>query len=280
MDTNLLRSQIERIDTLPTIPSVLRKLLVVIENPKISLTEIGNFISNDPVLTSRVLKMVNSPIYGFPGRISSVQQALILLGLNVVRGLLLGVSVFEVMQKSMVGLWEHSLGCAVSARIIAKKKNIPEPEEVSISALLHDIGKVVMILRFKEEYDIVMKEAEAGDMLIIDAERQVFGITHADSGAWIAKKWNFPLSLIEVIEYHHKPNLTKCMPMNSAIVHLADILTRAVGFGFAGDNYVPSVNPAAWELLGLSDADLRAILDEMDRTLSEADSFLISDEPS
>ncbi len=280
MDTNLLRSQIERIDTLPTIPSVLRKLLVVIENPKISLTEIGNFISNDPVLTSRVLKMVNSPIYGFPGRISSVQQALILLGLNVVRGLLLGVSVFEVMQKSMVGLWEHSLGCAVSARIIAKKKNIPEPEEVSISALLHDIGKVVMILRFKEEYDMVMKEAEAGDMLIIDAERQVFGITHADSGAWIAKKWNFPLSLIEVIEYHHKPNLTKCMPMNSAIVHLADILTRAVGFGFAGDNYVPSVNPAARELLGLSDADLRAILDEMDRTLSEADSFLISDEPS
>ncbi|MGO9951687.1 MAG: HDOD domain-containing protein [Dissulfurispiraceae bacterium] len=280
MDTNLLRSQIERIDTLPTIPSVLRKLLVVIENPKISLTEIGNFISNDPVLTSRVLKMVNSPIYGFPGRISSVQQALILLGLNVVRGLLLGVSVFEVMQKSMVGLWEHSLGCAVSARIIAKKKNIPEPEEVSISALLHDIGKVVMILRFKEEYDMVMKEAEAGDMLIIDAERQVFGITHADSGAWIAKKWNFPRSLIEVIEYHHKPNLTKCMPMNSAIVHLADILTRAVGFGFAGDNYVPSVNPAAWELLGLSDADLRAILDEMDRTLSEADSFLISDEPS
>lgn len=280
MDPKLLRSQIERIDTLPTIPGVLRKLLAVIENPKISLTEIGNFISNDPVLTSRVLKMVNSPIYGFPGRISSVQQALILLGLNVVRGLLLGVSVFEVMQRSMVGLWEHSLGCAVAARIIAKKKNIPEPEEVSVSALLHDIGKVVMILRFKEEYDQVMKEAEAGDMLIMDAEKLVFGITHADSGAWIAKKWNFPLSLVEVIEYHHKPNLSKGVPVNSAIVHLADILTRAVGFGFAGDNYVPALNPSAWEQLGLTDTDLREILDEMDRTLSEADAFLITDEPS
>lgn len=280
MDPKLLRSQIERIDTLPTIPSVLRKLLAVIENPKISLTEIGNFISNDPVLTSRVLKMVNSPIYGFPGRISSVQQALILLGLNVVRGLLLGVSVFEVMQKSMVGLWEHSLGCAVAARIIAKKKNIPEPEEVSVSALLHDIGKVVMILRFKDEYDIVTREAEGGNMLIIEAERQVFGITHADSGAWIAKKWNFPLSLVEVIEYHHKPGLTKILPVNSAIVHMADILVRAVGFGFAGDNHVPPVNQDAWQLLGLSDADLREILDEMDRTLSEADAFLISDEPS
>jgi putative nucleotidyltransferase with HDIG domain len=280
MDPKLLRSQIEGIDTLPTIPSVLRKLLVVIENPKISLTEIGNFISNDPVLTSRVLKMVNSPIYGFPGRISSVQQSLILLGLNVVRGLLLGVSVFEVMQKSMVGLWEHSLGCAVAARIIAKKKNVPEPEEVSVAALLHDIGKVVMILRFKEEYDKVMKEAEAEDMLIMDAERKVFGITHADSGSWIAKKWNFPLSLVEVIEYHHRPGLTKGMPINSAIVHMADILTRAVGFGFAGDNHVPAVNSGAWDMLGLKDADLREIIDEMDRTLSEADAFLISDESS
>jgi putative nucleotidyltransferase with HDIG domain len=278
MDPKLLRSQIEQIDTLPTIPGILRKLLVVIENPKISLTEIGNFIQNDPVLTSRVLKMVNSPIYGFPGRISSVQQALILLGLNVVRGLLLGVSVFEVMQKSMVGLWEHSLGCAVTARIIAKKKNIPEPEEISVSALLHDIGKVVLILRFKDEYEKVVKEAESKNMLIMEAEKEIFGITHAESGAWVAKKWNFPVSLVEVIEYHHKPSLSKIVTVQTAIVHLSDILTRSVGFGFAGDNYVPAINPAAWELLELSEADLRQIIDEMDHTLQDAGDFLLGDD--
>jgi putative nucleotidyltransferase with HDIG domain len=278
MDPKLLRSQIEQIDTLPTIPGILRKLLVVIENPKISLTEIGNFIQNDPVLTSRVLKMVNSPIYGFPGRISSVQQALILLGLNVVRGLLLGVSVFEVMQKSMVGLWEHSLGCAVTARIIAKKKNIPEPEEISVSALLHDIGKVVLILRFKDEYEKVVKEAESKNMLIMEAEKEIFGITHAESGAWVAKKWNFPVSLVEVIEYHHKPSLSKIVTVQTAIVHLSDILTRSVGFGFAGDNYVPAINPAAWELLELSEADLRGIIDEMDHTLQDAGDFLLGDD--
>ena len=94
-----MRSQIESIDSLPTIPSILRKLLAVIERPKISINEIGSFIANDPVLTSRVLKVVNSPIYGFPGRISSLNQALILLGLNVVRGTPLGVSVFEAMQR-------------------------------------------------------------------------------------------------------------------------------------------------------------------------------------
>jgi putative nucleotidyltransferase with HDIG domain len=277
-DPGQLRAQIEQIDTLPTIPAVLRKLLKLIENPKVSLTEVGNFIQSDPVLTSRVLKMVNSPIYGFPGRISAVQQAIILLGLNVVRGLLLGVSVFEMMQKSMVGLWEHSLGCAIASRIIAKKKNLPEPEEISIAGLLHDIGKVVMILRYKEEYDRVMMESNSKDLFVMEAEKEIFGVTHADGGSWIAKKWNFPLSLVEIIAYHHKPNLSKTLPMQTAIVHLGDILTRSVGFGFSGDHHVPAVNPAAWELLALSDADLRDILDQMDTAFGEAETFLIGDE--
>jgi|WetSurMetagenome_2_1015567.scaffolds.fasta_scaffold00020_76 putative nucleotidyltransferase with HDIG domain len=277
-DPKVLRAQIEQIDTLPTIPSVLQKLLKLIENPKVSLTEVGSFIQSDPVLTSRVLKMVNSPIYGFPGRISAVQQALILLGLNVVRGLLLGVSVFEVMQKSMVGLWDHSLGCAIASRIIAKKKGLPEPEEISIAGLLHDIGKVVLILRYKEDYDRVMKESDARDLFVVESEKEVFGITHADAGAWIAKKWNFPLSLVEIIDYHHKPNLSKSLPVQAAIVHLGDILTRSVGFGFSGDYHVPAVNPAAWELLNLSNSDLREILDEMDGAFSEAETFLIGDE--
>jgi HD-like signal output (HDOD) protein len=148
LDIQSLRDKVERINTLPTIPSVLKKLLGVIENPKISLSEISSFISNDPALATKVLRMVNSPVYGFPGRISSVNQAVILLGLNVVKGLLLGVSVFDLMQKSMIGLWEHSIGCAIVARIIAKKKQFKEPEEVSAGGLLHDIGKVILILQF------------------------------------------------------------------------------------------------------------------------------------
>jgi putative nucleotidyltransferase with HDIG domain len=278
MDIQALRSQIERIDTLPTIPSVLRKLLGVIENPKISLNEIGSFISNDPVLTSRVLKVVNSPVYGFPGRISSVSQSLILLGLNVVKGMLLGVSVFEAMQMTMVGLWEHSLGCAVTARIIAKKKELKEPEEVSVAALLHDIGKVVLGLKFPDEYKKIMSDAETKDIFIFDAEKNYFGINHADAGAWIAQKWNFPRSLVEVIEYHHKPHLSKNVAMQTAIVHLSDILIRAKGFGFAGDNSVPAINNAAWQMLNLSGSDVKDILDEMEDSLSQADDFLLSDE--
>ena len=278
MDIQNLRSQIEKVDTLPTMPSVLKKLLKVIENPKVSLNEIGNFISSDPVLTTRVLKVVNSPIYGFPGRISSVSQALILLGLNVVRGMLLGVSVFEVMERAMVGLWEHSMGCAVTARIIAQKKGVKEPEEISVAALLHDIGKVVLSLKFTEEYKDILSNAEKNGLYISEAEKNYFSITHAEAGAWIAQKWNFPKSLVEVIEYHHKPHLSKNIPVQSAIVHLADILIQARGFGFSGNNSVPPVHPSAWQALDLSEADMKEILVEMEEVLEQAEDFLISSE--
>lgn len=278
MDTRDIRTQIETVDTLPTIPSILRKLLAVIEKPKISINEIGSFIANDPVLTSRVLKVVNSPIYGFPGRISSLNQALILLGLNVVRGMLLGVSVFEAMQKTMVGLWEHSLGCAIASRIIAKKKGLKEPEEISIAGLLHDIGKVVMGLKFPDEYAQAVGDAQKSDVFMIDSERKHFNITHADAGGWISLKWNFPQNLVEPIEYHHKPHLSRNVPLQTAIVHFADIMTRAAGFGFSGDNFVPAVHPSVWQVLGLSDAELKEIIQEFEESLGQAEDFLLSDE--
>ncbi|HMK43947.1 MAG TPA: HDOD domain-containing protein [Dissulfurispiraceae bacterium] len=277
-DVRAIRAEIERIDTLPTIPTILKKLLSVIENPKASLSTIGSFVSNDPVLTSRVLRMVNSPLYGFPGRISSVNQALILLGLNVVRGLLLGVSVFEAMQKAMFGLWEHSLGTAVAARIIAKRKKLSEPEEVSVAALLHDLGKVAFSLKFPAEYENLLKDVEDRSLLIVEGEKEFFGVTHADAGAWVAKRWNFPPNLIEIIEYHHKPHLAKNFGTQAAVVHLADILIRARGFGFAGDSLVPHLNQAAWYGLGLTENDLKDMLSELEESLAEASDFVLSDD--
>jgi putative nucleotidyltransferase with HDIG domain len=211
--------------------------------------------------------MVNSPIYGFPGRISSVNQAVILLGLNVVKGLLLGVSVFDLMQKSMLGLWEHSIGCAVVARIIANKKQFKEPEEVSAGGLLHDIGKVILILQFPDDYQMATNEAEKSGRTIGDAERDFFAANHTSAGAWMAQKWSFPRNLTDMIECHHKPHLAKTAPFQTAVVHLSDVLLRARGFGFAGDNKVPPVNPATWERLQLSKEEIIEVLGEAEDAL-------------
>ncbi|BCB96658.1 histidine kinase [Dissulfurispira thermophila] len=277
IDAWKIRSQVEAIENLPTIPPVLKNLLNLIENPKISLSEIGNFIMKDPALTTRILKVVNSPIYGFPGRVSTISQALILLGLNTVKGVLLGVSVFEVMKKVMSGLWEHSVGCAVTSRIISQKKALGYLEEVSVAALLHDIGKVVMGLKFSNEYRRVLKEAETKDIFIFESERKYFSVDHAMVGAWLTDKWKFPRSLIEVIEYHHKPHLSRNVPVQTAIVHLSDILVRAYGFGFAGDNFVPAINPTVFEMLNLTEEDIKDILYEIGESFGHMEDVILID---
>jgi len=275
LDLKTIRYKVENTDTLPTIPTSLKKTLRLVEDLKVSLNDIANYISKDPVLTTKVLKMVNSPIYGFPGRISSVSQAVILLGLNVVKGLLLGISVFEVMQKAMIGLWEHSLGCAILSKTIAKRKGHKEPEEVSIAGLLHDIGKVILIIHFQLFYKEAIKKAEAMKAPILEGEKEIFTTTHASAGSWVLKKWRFPVSLVDVVEYHHRPQLAKYAPLETAMVHISDILIRARGFGYAGDNLIYAVNEKAWEMLNLSDIDLKDILKEAEEALEDVDSMFV-----
>jgi putative nucleotidyltransferase with HDIG domain len=271
IDPKVLRRQVENINTLPTVPGVLKRLSGVIEKPRITIVEISAFISNDPALTTKVLKMVNSAIYGFPGRIASVSHATMLLGINVIKGLLLGVSVFELMQKTMSGLYQHSFACAIASRVIAQKKGLKEPEEVSIAGLLHDIGKVILTLEYPVEYQAAMNESREKGIPIFDAEKGQFNATHANVGGWLAEKWRFPGNLIEVIECHHRPALAQNAPLETAIVHMADLLARARGFGFAGDVFVPEVNAGAYQLLALSEGDIKDVLREMEDHMESAE---------
>jgi putative nucleotidyltransferase with HDIG domain len=275
IDAKALRGRVELINNLPTIPMVLKRLLTIVENPTVSVGEISEFISSDPALTTRVLRMVNSPVYGFPGRISSVSQAVVLLGTNVVKGLLFGVSVFDLMQQCMIGLWEHSLGVAILSRLIAKRKGLKEPEEASVAGLLHDLGKVIFILQLPEEYQKTMDQAEARGITMAEAEKDLLDVTHAHVGSWVAQSWRFPANLVDVIYYHHRPHLAKSAPAEVAIVHLADILVRARGFGFAGDRFMPSVNQAAWKSLSLSEEDLKEILQEMEGSLEASEELVL-----
>lgn len=271
IDIRKMRLKIENIGALPTVPGTFKKITHVISKPGVTLDEIGRFVSGDPALTSKVLKMVNSAAYGFPGRISSVSHAIMLLGLNVVKGLLLGISVFEIMQKVMGGLWNHSLAVAAVSREIAKRKGMKDPEEISVAGLLHDLGKVILLLEYQPLYEEAMALAADKKIIIAEAEVALFQENHAAVGMWLAEKWHFPASLVEVIGYHHQPNGARYAPVETAIVHLADILVRARGVGYAGDALVPIVQPAAFERLGLTEADLMEILAVLEEALDESE---------
>jgi putative nucleotidyltransferase with HDIG domain len=197
-----------------------------------------------------------------------------LLGLNVVKGLLLGVSVFELMQKAMTGLYEHSMGCAAAARIIAQKKGLREPEEAYVAGLIHDIGKVVMALEFTKAYEGALAFAEAEHISIMQAEKKFFADNHAALGGALSEKWRFPKKLTEAILYHHQPRSAVLFPLETAIVHLADILTKARGLGFSGDQIVPTVDDAAFDRLELSEEDIINVFQELEGSIEATQEVL------
>lgn len=263
----------KRIQSLPTLPPVVRKLTTMVESPDVTAQEVGKLISTDQVLSAKVLKLVNSPFYGFPGRISSISHAIILLGFNVIKGVVLSASVFDVMEKSMVGLWEHSLGSAIISGTLSRRLGLNEPEEISTAALLHDIGKVLVRISLSADYDKIAWVIEEKGCSFREAEIEVLGVDHAEIGQWLSEEWGLPERLIIPISYHHDPDNAVRLKERVAVVHIADSLVRAFGVGYGGDKWVTKISSGAWEFIGMPRLDLQQIMRKLLADLEEVDNF-------
>jgi len=268
-----IRRIIRDTKSLPTLPGVISKLTSLAENNKASVNEMARVVSSDQVLSAKVLRLVNSPFYGFSGRVSTISNALILLGVNVIKSLAISSSIFEMMEKNTVGLWEHSLGVGVAANIIAKKLQLPEPEEISTAALLHDIGKVIIKLKLEEDYEHLLALIREKDVSMLDAERELLATDHAEIGKLLAQSWFLPEKLIEPIACHHDIEQSGLHLVKTSVVHIADILVKADGFGFSGDDCVPRIQPAAWKKLDLNEGLIGEIIAELDEKLVDARNF-------
>lgn len=246
---------------LPTLPTVLEEVSRLLEDPRSSTQQVAKLISRDQVLSAKVLKMVNSPVYGFPGRISTIQHALVLLGNNVVRGLIISASVFDLMTVSMSGLWEHSVGCAMACGVIAREAGFKEPEEYAVAGLLHDLGKVIVALQLpaaKADIDQVVRDE---DLLYLEAEKKMLGFGHDRVNSWVADHWNLPLNLKIGISGHHRPVSAQHYPKMACVVHVGDFVTRVLEIGSGGEDHVPALDPQALELLSLDLSHLDRVMD-------------------
>jgi putative nucleotidyltransferase with HDIG domain len=271
------RIEIQRIirDTksLPTLPGLISKLGALTKDNKVSAQEIARVVSMDQVLSAKVLRLVNSAFYGFSRRVSTVSNALILLGVDVVKSLAISSSIFEIMEQNVVGLWEHSMGVAVAANIISRELKLPEPEETSTAALLHDIGKVIIRIRLQGDYNQLTVQIKEKGLMMVEAERELFGTDHAEIGEWIARTWLLPEKLIEPIACHHDVEQSSLQRTKTSVVHIADVLIKASAFGFSGDDIVPQIQPAAWNKLGLTEPVLEQIIEKVEDKLVEVKQF-------
>ena len=255
-----LQRKVEDLSNLPTLPGVVQAVCTMVEDQHTSAQDIGEIISRDQVLSAKLLRVVNSPVYGFPGRISSVTHAIVLLGFNVVKGLILSSAVFDGLASGMQGLWEHSLGVALVSRRMAKELKHSDAEEVMVAGLLHDLGKVVTSYLEPEAYRQATTIAEARHVHIAKAEAEVFGIDHTRVSSWLAWRWHLPERLGDALTYHHRPERAKQGRETTAIVHVADILARGMGYGSGGDPSMPPLHQETFQSLGLSFEQIDAVL--------------------
>jgi len=271
---NDLKKIIMDTKTLPTLPGVIVRLNSISEDEKSTIHEMAHIVTSDQVLSARILRLANSPSYGF-NRVSTISNAMILLGVNVVKSLALSSTFLEIMEKDSLGLWEHSLGVAAAANLIARKLSIPECEEISTAALLHDIGRVVIGLKCSEEYGQIRQLANTKKIFMSEAELQVLGTDHAEVGGWLAKCWFLPEKLSDPISFHHEVTLSKNHKIKASVVQVADVLVKASGFGDSGDSFVPFIQQEAWNALGLNEQLLTEIIEELEDKLIDVKNFSI-----
>lgn len=280
-DDEQLKELIDQIEDLPTLPAVVTRIVGMVEDPNTSAEDINEVISQDPSLTAKILKLVNSAFYGFSRRISTVTEAVVILGFNTVKSLALSASVFDVFEGEgsehfdRVGLWEHSIATGVAGEMAANRIRYPNVEEVMVAGILHKIGQVVIDLYFHEELTDVIAYAREHNTTMLEAEREVLGVGHPRIGGWLAEKWNLPAGITAAISYYHDPfeapEENRRLPM---LIHVGDVLARTKHIGWNADDVEPEFKEGVWEELGLDKEDIRSILDQLKDKMEDAEVFL------
>lgn len=205
-----IRDYVGKIDALPTQSHTYLSLTKALGSNSASVREISSLIEQDPALTSKVLQTVNSAMFGAARRITSVREAVQLIGFQVLRALVLGIQVFDFFQNaalklSLNSLWSHSLTTALHAKQIAALEHLPEAQidEAFLAGLLHDIGKVALAASSPNEYQNLWHLHRQNSSALRAGELATFGATHAEVGAYLLKLWGLPTTIIDAVEHHH-----------------------------------------------------------------------------
>lgn len=248
MRTSELSNVISRLDQLPAFPLVLQKIQKLMRDQSVSIHQIGPVIAQDQALATKTIKLVNSAFYGFPKRITSINYAIVILGLNALNNLMIGIAIIKMFEKkeekgfSHTAFWEHSFGCALLSRAIGKAIGYQDLEGCFTAGLLHDLGRLVLEQYLHDDFMTAYRYSIDEKVSLLKAENAIFRSDHAFIGGYLAMKWNLPSPIASAIAYHHK---TRSIPYELSgykkliqIVAKADQLVIKEGIGDSGETFV------------------------------------------
>lgn len=235
-----LKSVMAQLKTVPSLPTLYFRIMELLSAPDASMDQIGEVISQDLGMTAKILQLVNSAFFGIARRISNPVEAIQLLGIGTVRSLVLSLHVFSCFDHqhskhfSIERVWNHSLATGRIAQRIAKtfQRDRVLTDEAHVSGMLHDIGKVMLASSLPNEYQAALALAVERKQPVVDAEREIFGVTHAEVGAYLMGLWGLPISVVEAIALHHTPARTAIKAFSPlTAVHVANVFEQELNPG-------------------------------------------------
>lgn len=267
---------------LPALPQVVTKVLEITSDESSSAEDAARLLESDPAISGRLLRAANSAFYGLRCQVGSIPRAVVVLGIEAVRGLVLSTGVFDSLSKKRQftldpeDFWMHSLGTARAAHLLARKYCPAASKDGCFTGgLLHDIGKYILALALKDDYQNIVQTARVSECALRDVENEKIGTNHSEVGRWIAEEWGFPPLLVEVIHFATCPE-TYSGPYKAEVeaVALANGLSRLADFGNAGDWDKPPVRPNLLVALGLIGEAVDDVVEELRQFRGETQQFL------
>lgn len=235
LDDEALIDLISGMESLPSLPLLYTEVVREVNSPNCSLNRVGEIISRDPGMSAKILQVANSAFYGHSKKVGSLVGAILFLGIETIKALILSVKVFSSFGRvrlpgfSTTGLWDHSISTGMNARSIATQKDLGQAriDEAFIAGLLHDVGKLILLDRLPQKCLEIAEVRKSSGCSIWDAEKQILGTTHAQVGAYLMGIWGLPEPIVEAIAYHHCPGTCANRAFSTlTAVHLADSLAH------------------------------------------------------
>lgn len=276
-DPNELQQRIDVVNELFSLPDAVIKINALVRDPDTNAGDIAGAISSEVAMSAKVLKLVNSSFYGFSRRVTSINYAVVILGFNTIRNLVMSVFMASQCHSLVPGFdtkefWRYSINCAVATEHIAKMTGYPQPEDAFMAGMMNKIGLVVMSQYWPDELATVVAAAASKGVLLLDVENELLGYDHYSIGAALMDRWNLPEEISDVCRHIANP-IESDAPLCWA-AHLANVLVRALCLGSPGDNAIPRLAPETLDKLGLKPEQLPDILRQLLELSEKSKSFL------
>ncbi len=279
---NLVNKALSGLGEIATLPEITVRIIETVENPKSTARDLHEIIKNDPALSAKILKVVNSAFYGLPGQIGDIDRAIVLLGLSAVKNIAIAASITRLFKGKQItkeitakDLWTHSLAVGVASRLLHKQIHKQGGDDIFLAGLIHDLGIMAIRQAFPDKLTEVINHVVRTEDDYCTVENDIIGADHQAFGAGLGAKWKFPRHLRAVMGYHHQPDaVSEEHSTLVRIVQLADILCCRSKIGFHLTARSTALEPAHLVSVGLNSDQVAEVINELPEQLSLAESMM------